>query len=149
MRPSKVCRGGLELVLRMSRPLPGNTSRYAASLLALEGGPSRRQVVKSSRSLEAPGELLVSSVVGLHDEGAQSTRARVTANVILDGHRVGESEMHGGGGEAIQMPIQKLIATTQGEHTVGIAVDVEYLTHGTGDVLVSPVSLIVSELPSS
>ena len=98
--------------------------------------------------LKTGGELLASAVVGLHYEGSQGTRARVTANVLLDGHYLsGQSEVTLEGAEATQMPVQKLIATTPGEHTVGLEVNAQYLARGTGDVLISPVSLIVSALP--
>lgn len=127
----------LELCLQPAPPIPRGEEHKST--------PGREVHVK----LKAPGELLVSSVVGVHDEGAPGARARVTADVIFDGHWVGETEITSQGTETTQLPIQKLIAATPGEHTVGISVGVRYLTYGTGDVLVSPVSLIVSELPGT
>ena len=71
----------------MSRPLPVNALNSAYSpppRSRVERNTKARLVAKSTHvKLKAPGELLVSSVVGVHDEGAPGARARVTADVIF------------------------------------------------------------------
>ena len=50
-------------------------------------------------------------------------------------------------GESIQAPTQLLVAARPGRHTAGVDVDANYSYYQPGDVLVYPVSVIVTGLP--
>jgi hypothetical protein len=65
----------------------------------------------------------------------------------VDQRRVAESQITSVGGQSVEVPIQALAAVSAGSHSAGLKVEVEYDSVGSGDVLVSGVSLIASALP--
>jgi hypothetical protein len=98
-------------------------------------------------SLRAPGEVLVSSIAGLHDEGAPTATAVVTLYLILDGKLVTNNSSSIAGGQSTQLPAQLTVRLPAGAHTVGVEVEAKYSTAEPGDVMVSPVSLTATTLP--
>jgi hypothetical protein len=99
-------------------------------------------------TLHSPGRLLVSTIVGLHDEGPAGTRADVTIHVVVDGRLAGHSELALMGGEGTQTPAQLLVSVGAGRHSAGVDVEARYSYYQSGDVLVYPVSVIASALPA-
>jgi hypothetical protein len=93
------------------------------------------------------GRLLISAIVGLKNEASSSTTANITLELIVDRHRVTESQITTTGGQAVQVPIQTLGNVSAGSHTVGLAVHAEYGSSGPGDLLVTSASIIASALP--
>jgi len=98
-------------------------------------------------SLRSPGALMVSAIVGLRNEGPTNTTANVMLHLIVDGRLVSHSELTLTGSQSVQAPAQLLANVPAGSHTVGIEVEAKYSSYEPGDVLVSPVSLIVTALP--
>lgn len=99
-------------------------------------------------SLRAPGEVLVSSIAGLHDEGAPTASAVVTLYLIVDGKlATNNSSSSIAGGQSAQLPAQLTVRLPAGEHTVGVEAEAKYSTAEPGDVMVSPVSLTATALP--
>lgn len=98
-------------------------------------------------SLRAPGEVLVSSIAGLHDEGAPTASAVVTLYFIIDGKLATNSSSSIAGGQSAQLPAQLTVRLPAGEHTVGVETEAKYSTAEPGDVMVSPVSLTATALP--
>jgi hypothetical protein len=94
-----------------------------------------------------PGHLLISAIAGLNNQGATETHAEVSYAVILDERAISHGEITIAGGQQEQVPIQTLLPVASGPHTVGIQVGAEYSGYGPGDVIISPVSLIVVSLP--
>ena len=90
---------------------------------------------------------MVSAIVGLRNEGPTNTTANVMLHLIVDGRLVSHSELTLTGSQSVQAPAQLLANVTAGSHTVGIEVEAKYSSYEPGDVLVSPVSLIVTALP--
>jgi hypothetical protein len=100
-------------------------------------------------SLHSPGRLLVSVIVGLHDEGPPGTRAEVTIHLVVDGRLASHSELPLTGGEGTQTPAQLVLPVAAGRHTAGVDVEARYSYYQSGDVLVYPVSVIASVLPAA
>lgn len=98
-------------------------------------------------TLRSPGALLVSVIAGVRNSGPSNATANVTLNVFVDGGFVGQSELTLSGGQSAQAPAQMLADVRAGSHTVGVDVEAKYSSYEPGDVLVSPVSLIVTALP--
>jgi hypothetical protein len=99
--------------------------------------------------LHSPGRLLVSAIVGLHDEGPTGTRAELTIHLVVDGRLASHSELVLAGGEGMQAPAQLLVPVRAGRHTAGVLVEARYSYYQSGDVLVYPVSVIASALPAA
>lgn len=99
-------------------------------------------------SLHSPGALMVSAIVGLRNEGPTNTTADLMLHVIVDGRPASHSELTLTGSQSAQAPAQLLTNVPAGSHTVGIEVEAKYSSYEPGDVLVSPVSLNVTALPS-
>jgi hypothetical protein len=100
-------------------------------------------------TLRAPGQLLISAAVGLRDEGAPGTMATLTIGLILDRREVSQIQVKIGGGQQLQIPLQKLAKITKGKHTIGLGVLARYSSNLPGDVIVALVSIIASALPAS
>jgi hypothetical protein len=100
-------------------------------------------------SLKAPGEVLVSSIAGLHDEGAPTASAVVTLYLIVDGKFATNSSSSIAGGRSAQLPAQLTVRLPAGAHTVGAEAEAKYSTAEPGDVMVSPVSLMATVVPSA
>ena len=99
-------------------------------------------------SLHAPGRLLISAIAGLHSEGPADATVNVAISLIVDGRPVHPSEVQLTGDQILQQPLQLLVSVGPGKHTVGVSVgSVRYSSYLSADVLVKPVSLIVSALP--
>jgi hypothetical protein len=98
-------------------------------------------------TLRAPGQLLVSVITGLDDQGPPTTRAHVAINLILDGRIIASRETILAGGQEQQVPAQELVSLRPGSHSAGVQAEVRYTSYEPGDVLVSPVSLVVIALP--
>lgn len=98
-------------------------------------------------SLRAPGEMLISSIAGLHDEGAPTASAVVTLYLIVDGKLATNGSSSIAGGQSAQLPAQLAVRLPAGAHSVGVEVEAKYSTREPGDVMVSPVSLTATALP--
>ena len=98
-------------------------------------------------SLRVPGEVLVSSIAGLHDEGAPTASAVVTLYLIVDGKLATNSSSSIAGGQSVQLPAQVAVRLPAGAHSVGVEAQAKYSTREPGDVMVSPVSLTATALP--
>jgi hypothetical protein len=106
--------------------------------------PGREVVVR----LAAPGRLLLTAIVGLSSTAPTGANAAVTLHFVLDRVRVGAGEkVVLGGGEHVQAPAQLLVDAARGAHAITLEEDVHYGYYQPGDVTVSPVSLVVTELP--
>ena len=111
----------------------------------LSGATPGREV---SIDMQAHGGLLVSAVAGLKNEGSAQTKAGVTLAVVVDGRSVAQSKVTSTGGQLLQVPVQAVEDVSAGKHTVGLAVEAEYSSNAAGDVLVSPVSIVASAVPT-
>jgi hypothetical protein len=101
-------------------------------------------------SLRAPGQVLVSALASLHDEGTVPTAtAVVTLHLILDGKLVTDNSSTISGGQSAQLPAQLSVRLPAGTHTVGVEADAKYSTAEPGDVVVSSVSLTATAVPSA
>jgi hypothetical protein len=98
-------------------------------------------------TLKAPGEVLVSSIAGLHDEGSPTASAVVTLYLIVDGKLATNDSSSIAGGQSAQLPAQLAIRLPAGAHSVGVEAQAKYSTREPGDVMVSPVSLTATVLP--
>jgi hypothetical protein len=103
---------------------------------------------EAETALKAPGELLISAIVGLGENGPAAASARVAIALSVDGRRLAPVEATVTGGEASQVPVQALIQAEPGRHSVAVAARAEYSSYEAGDVVVSPVSLVVTTLPT-
>lgn len=97
--------------------------------------------------LRAPGQLLVSAIAALRNEGPAGTTADVTLHLVIDGRLVTGNDVKLIGGQSIQAPAQLLQSIPAGSHTVGVEAEATYSSRGPGDVLVTSVSLIVNAEP--
>lgn len=109
--------------------------------LGFTGGRGVRLAVRS------PGRLLVSAVVGVKNEGAPGTRARVTFAVVVDRHVVIQTGSSVDGGQSAQVPLQALVNVRPGAHTAGVSVAAQYNSATPGDVIVAPVSIVAGAQP--
>lgn len=132
------CNGGA----RLAEPPPPGPPPCPASG---RGGPTPGREVHVL--LHSAGRLMVSGVVGLRNEGVPQSSARITLGLNVDQRRVAESQITSVGGQSVEVPSQALAAVSAGSHSAGLKVEVEYDSVGSGDVLVSGVSLIASALP--
>jgi hypothetical protein len=98
-------------------------------------------------SLRTRGQLLISVVTGLKNAGPEGKSAQVTIGIVVDRRSASKRETAVSGGQHVYVPFQLLVPARAGTHTVGVAVDAHYSYWEPGDVIVSPVSLIVSALP--
>jgi hypothetical protein len=98
--------------------------------------------------LKTHGRVLVSTVAGLEDAGANGTRAAVSIYLVLDGHLQAPDSVTLSGGQMLQVPAQQEVALTPGHHRVGVEIAATYSSYAPGDVLVSSVSLNASAGPS-
>lgn len=111
------------------------------------GGPTPgREVHIRFRS---SGRLLVSAIVGLKNEGAPQTTAHVELSLNVDDRNVSVSHINPAGGQIVQVPIQALVNSSAGWHTVRVEVLADYTSSAPGDVLVSEASVIASALPGA
>ena len=131
------CNGGLENTGNAVPPCPASG----------RGGPTPGREVHVL--LHSAGRLMVSGVVGLRNEGVPQSSARITLGLNVDQRPVAESQITSVGGQSVEVPIQALAAVSAGSHSAGFEVEVEYDSHGSGDVLVTGVSLIASALPGN
>jgi hypothetical protein len=86
-------------------------------------------------------------MVGLDDRGGANTTARVVLLLILDGRIASTRVTVIAGGQTLQVPAQMLVSLRPGRHVFGAILEAQYRSFEPGDVLVSPLSLIVSALP--
>jgi hypothetical protein len=94
------------------------------------------------------GRLVISAIVSLRNEGAASTTARIILGLNIDRKQVTENQTDiAGGDQVVQVPIQGFASVSSGSHTAGLAVHAEYHSSGSGDVLVTAVSLIANAVP--
>lgn len=128
-----------------SPPRPGEPLRAACPALKQSGvlTPGREVHIR----LRGPGQLLVSAIAGLRDEGPTGTTATVTLHLVIDGHLATANDVTLDGGHSLQAPAQLLQSIPAGSHTVGIEATATYSSREPGDVLVSSVSLIASIEP--
>lgn len=127
---------------------PGVPSAVACPALKQTGvtAPGR----EAHLSLRAPGQVLISAIASLHDEGAAPTAtAVVTLHSILDGKLVTDSSSTIAGGQSTQLPAQLSVRLPAGVHTMGVEADAKYSTAEPGDVVVSPLSLTATVVPSA
>jgi hypothetical protein len=104
---------------------------------------------EATLTLRTRGQLLISVVTGLQNAGPKGKSAQVTIGIVVDGRSASKRETEISGGQHVYVPAQLLVPARAGTHTVGVAVDAHYSYWEPGDVIVSPVSLIVSALPGA
>jgi hypothetical protein len=97
--------------------------------------------------LQSSGSLVISAIAGLKNEDQPHTEAHVTFTIAVDGRAVTESTFTSSGGESRQVPIQALINVAPGSHTAGLAIWANYNSNAPGDILISPVSVVITALP--
>jgi hypothetical protein len=133
---------------RCNAPLPGprkcrSPSHPGASELPPIPIPGRILHV----DLRSPGQLLVTAVVGLSNEGATSTTAQVKLDLVVDGHPLTEDRLVLAGGQRMSAPLQVTTGVSRGRHAVGVGVAASYSSSAPGDVLVAPAALAATVLP--
>jgi len=127
------------------QPGPAATRPPCAQLNPFRGAGPGRELHVSFRSSTG---LLASAVAGLRNEGPTGTSAEVSLQLVVDGRSAEHSDLTLAGGQTAQLPLQAVIRATAGRHTVAIRVSAQYSSRAPGDVIVSPVSLVVSALPT-
>jgi hypothetical protein len=99
-------------------------------------------------SFRSSSQVLASAIAGLRNQGPTGTSAEVSLQLIVDSRITYQSDLTLAGGQSAQLPLQALIHSTTGRHTIGIHVSAQYSSRAPGDVIVSPTSLVVSALPA-
>jgi hypothetical protein len=97
----------------------------------------------------APGRLLVSAIVSLKNEGTPPTTSHVELSLNVDDRNVSVSQINPVGGQIVQVPIQALVNSSAGWHTVRVEILADYKSSAPGDVLVSEASVIASAFPGA
>jgi hypothetical protein len=128
---SLACKGPLEIV-----PVP----------LAQPGREVRLR-------LRSRAELLVSAVVGLRKLGSAGSSVRIRLGIVLNRNELDmkdEQEVEVAGGQQTPVPLQALVPVGRGAPTVGVFTGFAHYMgpENSGDLLVGPVSLIVTALPN-
>jgi hypothetical protein len=98
-------------------------------------------------TLRDRGQVLVSAIVGLRDQGPLGSSAQVSIHLVIDGRYASHTEVAMTGGTQTQTPAELLVPLGAGRHTAGVDVDALYSYYQDGDVLVSPVSVVATALP--
>ena len=115
----------------------------------------RRKQVRTPGSevtvrLRTPGRLLVSALAGLSVKGPADAQVTERVEAFLDGNPAGGSEGSLAGTQTTQQPLQLLLPVSAGAHRVGVRVEeVRYSSYQSSELLIAPVSLIVSVLPAA
>jgi hypothetical protein len=125
--------------------LPGNA--VPPCVPPTRGGPTPGREVQLH--LRYPSRLVISSVAALAKQGQRETRARVRATLVLDDRAIATSPFSLDGGESTEAVSEDAISVPAGAHTVGASYDGEYFGSGPGDVIVGPVTVIVTTLPDA
>ncbi len=104
--------------------------------------------------LRSHGQLLVSAVVELRKLGSTGSSVRIRLGIVLDRKELDmkdQQEVEVSGGQQTQVPLQALIPVGEGAPTVGVFTGFAHYIgpENSGDLLVGPVSLIVTALPVS
>jgi hypothetical protein len=132
-------------------PQPPNRPLCNGPVRLPPGGPTPGREVRLH--LRTRGQLLVSAVVSLAKRGPPSSSAGLEIGIVLDQQR-GEAAVAGrrvvriNGGQQMQVPLQALIHVGPGSRTIGVYTGLPaFGGEGSGDLLVDPISLIVSAVP--
>lgn len=128
------------LVLAQTLPCPGDST---CVVKLTEGTPL------GSLSLVAPGEIQLSAVVGVQDEGPAGTSAQVQLSLFEDGRSVASVSLEIAAGQHEQIPMQALTTGKRGANPVGFAALAHYGPQGHTGVSIYPVSIIATALPQS
>jgi hypothetical protein len=97
--------------------------------------------------IRSQGQLYVSAVAGLKNEGESGTRADVTLGIVVDGHLIIRTGVTCDGGASVQVPLEALVHVGPGKHTAALGIEAEYHSSTRGDVIVAPVSLVADAQP--
>lgn len=95
----------------------------------------------------SPGQLLVSGLAELEDQGAADTHAKVRYALELDRRQISVREVTLAGGQLLQAPSQALVSVAVGSHTIQFQAKAIYSSYEPGNVIVSSASLIAVSLP--
>ena len=100
--------------------------------------------------LRTPGRLLVSALAGLSVKGPADARVTERLEAFLDGNAAGGSDGSLTATQTIQQPLQLMLPVGAGTHRVGVRVEeVRYSSYQSAELLIAPVSLVVSVLPAA
>jgi hypothetical protein len=106
--------------------------------------------------LRFAARLIASAVLAVEKQGTPATYAEVRTALLVDARPTTQSTTTGElttattirGGQTLQVPLQAVVSVPAGTHTIGVYDQAEYFGSGPGDVVIGPISLIVSALPA-
>ena len=100
--------------------------------------------------LRSASRVMLSGVIGLADQQPAGTSpVAVGATLLVDGSYTEELQMvNVAGAQRSQLAIQALANLKSGTHTLGVRIAAEYSSRAQGDVMLGPLALDASALPS-